>query len=225
MAMVKKDLMLRLIKYKRILLQLQSLGLEKVFSNNLGDAVGVSAALVRKDLSAIQLQGNRRGGYRIDEMITRLNELLGSEDSQEAVVIGVGNLGRALMRHENFYKEGLRIAAGFDLNPREAEVGGMPVYPMEVLPAFISEHDIRVAILCVPGNAAATARDEAIEAGVKGILNFAPIELKSTAECVINNMNSSLEVENLFFLVNSRDAGLDDDGTPVRDAEAGEAVL
>ena len=199
------DYTARLIKYKRILIQLKSLGLEKVFSNNLGDAVGVSPALVRKDFSRLQLnQGNRKGGYNINDLIDSLNEILGTSELQDVVVVGCGNLGKALIKHEAFYKEGINITAGFDINPREAEINGIPIYPMEVLNNYLTQHEIRVAILCVPAGAASHTRDLLLEAKIKGILNFTPVELKSSDECRIQNVNICLELENLFFQISEK---------------------
>ena len=201
--MVRKDFMLRLMKYKRVLIQLRSLGLERVFSNNLGDAIGISAALVRKDLARIELQGNRRGGYSIDAMLERLNRLLGGQEAQEAILIGCGNLGRALLNHEAFYKEGIKLVAGFDITPPSREIGGIPILTMDNLDAFVQERNVKVALLTVPAAAAAEARDLLLRSGIRGILNFAPMELKCPGECVIHNVNIGLEIENLFFLVNS----------------------
>ncbi len=201
--MVRKDFMLRLMKYKRILIQLRSLGLERVFSNNLGDAIGISAALVRKDLARIELHGNRRGGYSIDAMLERLNRLLGGKDAQEAILVGCGNLGKALLNHDAFHKEGIKLIAGFDLYPARENIGGIPIYSVDNIEPFVRERLTKVAILTVPAAAAAEVRDRLIQAGIRGILNFAPMELKCSGDCVIHNVNIGLEIENLFFLVNS----------------------
>ncbi len=202
-AMVRKDFMLRLMKYKRILIQLRSLGLERVFSNNLGDAIGISAALVRKDLARIELQGNRRGGYSIDSMLDRLNRLLGGQETQEAILIGCGNLGRALLNHDAFYKEGIKLIAGFDTAPPGKEIGGIPIFPLENLENFVANHNAKVALITVPASAAADIRDRVLRSGIRGVLNFAPVELKCSGNSVIHNVNIGLEIENLFFLVNS----------------------
>ena len=201
--MVRKDFMLRLMKYKRILIQLRSLGLERVFSNNLGDAIGISAALVRKDLARIELHGNRRGGYSIDAMLERLNRLLGGKDAQEAILVGCGNLGKALLNHDAFHKEGIKLIAGFDLYPARENIGGIPIYSVDNIEPFVRERLTKVAILTVPAAAAADVRDRLIQVGIRGILNFAPMELKCSGDCVIHNVNIGLEIENLFFLVNS----------------------
>jgi len=199
------DYTTRLIKYKRILIQLKSLGLEKVFSSNPGDAVGITPTLVRKDLSRMNLsQGNKKGGYNINELIESLNNLLGTSELQDVVVVGCGNLGKALIKHEAFYKEGINMSAGFDINPREAEINGIPIYPMEVLTNYVTQHKIRVAVLCVPAGAASHTRDLLNEAGIQGILNFTPVELKSTDDMRIQNVNICLEIENLFFQISEK---------------------
>ncbi|MDC7240699.1 MAG: redox-sensing transcriptional repressor Rex [Spirochaetales bacterium] len=196
------DYTTRLIKYKRILIQLKSLGLEKVFSSNLGDAVGISQALVRKDFSRMNLtQGNGKGGYNISELLDSLNRILGTSELQDVIVIGAGNLGKALIKHESFYKEGINISAGFDINPRDAEINGTPIYPMEVLFNYVTQHQIKVAVLCVPAGAASHTRDLLLEAGIMGVLNFTPVELKSTDELRVQNVNICLEIENLFFQI------------------------
>jgi redox-sensing transcriptional repressor len=210
--MVRKDFMLRLMKYKRVLIQLRTAGLERVFSNNLGDAIGISAALVRKDLARIDMQGNRRGGYDIDVMLERLSRLLGGKEAQEAILVGCGNLGRALLNHEAFYKEGIKLVAGFDISPISREIGSIPIYEMERLEDFIKETGAKVALLTVPAAAAADVRDRLLGAGIRGILNFAPMELKCSGDCVIHNVNIGLEIENLFFLVNSQDDRMNREG-------------
>lgn len=198
--MEQKALMVRLLKYKRVLLQLQSVGLEKVFSNNLSDALDISSALVRKDFSHFDIVGNRRGGYNIESVMKRINQLVGDHQLQEAIVIGCGNLGKALISHD-FTKEGIKIAAGFDINPTVPEINGIPIYPMEVVKHFVMEHHIEVGIISVPISVATQTRDMMAQAGIRGILNFSPIELKSCDSCIINNVNIGLEMENLFFLI------------------------
>lgn len=204
----------RLIKYKRILIQLKSLGLERVFSSNLGDAIGINPTLVRKDFSRMNLiQGNRKGGYNINDLIDSLNNILGTTELQDVVVIGCGNLGKALIKHEAFYKEGINISAGFDSNPREAEIKGIPIYPMEVLKNYVTQHEIRVAVLCVPAGAASHTRDLLSDAGIQGILNFTPVELKSSEEQMVQNVNICLEIENLFFQISSKGQAMRQTGT------------
>ncbi|MDC7223404.1 MAG: redox-sensing transcriptional repressor Rex [Spirochaetales bacterium] len=189
------------MKYKRVLLQLKSLGLDRVYSNNLGDALEISAALVRKDFAHFKIEGNRRGGYSINRVLERLNHLLGDSGLQEIVIVGCGNLGKALLNHD-YIREGFRITAGFDINPTQAELNNIPLYPLEILKPYVLEHHIQVGIISVPSSAAMQTSEMMINCGIKGILNFSPLQLKSRVECRIHNVNIGLEIENLFFMVN-----------------------
>jgi redox-sensing transcriptional repressor len=199
---MNKELVLRLLKYKRLLQQLKSLGFIKVFSNNLGDAIGVSPALVRKDFSVLSLSGNKRGGYHIDTLVERLNEVLGKNEKQDVVLVGCGKIGTALMQYREFERQGIRIVAGFDRDPQNVEnPTKTPVFTDRQLEEYVAKHDIRIAVVAVPEESAADVAERLQQAGLKGILNFAPVELKSSDQCIINNVNIGLELENLFFMV------------------------
>lgn len=202
--MEQKDLMLRLLKYKRMLLQFKSMGLSRIYSNNLGDALGISASLVRKDFSHFNIQGNRRGGYSVNLVLVSLNRLLGDKGLHEAVLVGCGNLGKALINHD-FIREGFRLTAAFDINPPEAEINHIPIYPMEVLKNYVKEHHILVGVLAVPFSSATQTSEMMERAGLRGILNFAPLDLRSNKDCLIHNVNIGLEIENLFFLLHQQD--------------------
>ncbi len=200
---MNKLLILRLSKYKRVTQKLKTLGFEKVFSNNLGDALGITPALVRKDLSRIDLPGNKRGGYNIDVLLDRLNTVLGLEEKQRIIIVGCGKIGTALMQYKEFAKEGISVVAGFDIAPEKfRNSGNIPIYDIQELPNFVQEQNIKVAILSVPDAAAARALDIVTRSGIKGVLNFAPVDLKAPLGCIIHNVNIGLEIENLTYLVN-----------------------
>jgi len=197
-----KGIVLRLAKYKRVLQKLKSLGFVKVFSNNLGDAIGITPALVRKDLSYINLPGNKRGGYCIETLLDRLNEILGNMDSLHIVIVGCGKIGSALMQYREFAKEGISITAGFDINPDKVDKNpGIPIYHVEELPEFVSSRNIHIGIIAVPDSAASQVLDMMTKAGIHAVLNFAPVELKGNEKCIIQNVNISLEIENLYYVL------------------------
>ncbi len=208
---MNKELIIRLSKYKRLLHKLKALGLERVFSNNLGDAIGVAPALVRKDFSVLNLPGNKRGGYEIEVLIEQLDRILGKDKPQEVIIVGCGRIGIALMRYDEFTTEGIKVVAGFDINPDKiSDTQDVPIYHINELEDFVTKHDIQVGIITVPDTAAATVLDQMVEAGIKGILNFASIELKRTKRaqdlspvgCLIQNVNIGLELEQLFYQIN-----------------------
>ncbi|MFP4329828.1 MAG: redox-sensing transcriptional repressor Rex [Spirochaetaceae bacterium] len=219
---INRGIVLRLAKYLRVLQKLKSLGFVKVFSNNLGDAVGVTPAVVRKDFSQINIPGNKRGGYNVDTLIENIIEVLGKDELQDIIVVGYGNIGHALINYRDFQIEGINVAACFDVRPemvdREADV---PILPMNEVQSFIREHGVQVAALAVPDNAATEVFDLLIEAGIRGVLNFTSVEVKCAGKCdmhncpikcVVQNVNIGLEIENLFYLVNMRNLnGCDDE--------------
>ena len=209
---MNKELILRLSKYKRLLFKLKALGLERVFSNNLGDAIGVAPSLVRKDFSILSLAGNKRGGYDIDTLIEKLDIVLGRDKPQEVIVAGCGRIGTALMQYEEFKNEGIKIIAGFDIAPENvSKTSGVPIYNIKEMKEFIEKNDTRVGIIAVPDSEAAATLDTMVNAGIRGVLNFASIELRvnnkgeidnSKTTCTIHNINICLELEHLFYQVN-----------------------
>ncbi len=198
-----KNCIIRLSRYKNALYRLQALGFVKVFSDNLADAVGVTASQVRKDFSIFGISGNKKGGYQIDLLLEKLNSILGKDQLQKVIVIGAGHIGSALMRYRGFEKEGIKIIAGFDIDPAKINRSNViPVLPLDEAKGFIKAQGIKIAILAVPDIAAQEVSEEISAAGIKGILNFAPLRLKDIEGCVINNVNLEIELENLIYFVN-----------------------
>lgn len=208
---LNNPMILRLARYLRVLQELKSLGLVRVFSNNLGDAIGATPAVVRKDFSVIGVVGNKRGGYLIDPMIERLTTVLGKRESEDVIVVGCGRIGTALITYHEFEREGIRIVAGFDENPdRLRTEGPVPILPMEQLPEFVARTEVEVAVLAVPDAVATGVFERMVLAGIRGVLNFTSVELKCknacddtscAEECTVQNVNIGLEIENLVYLV------------------------
>jgi redox-sensing transcriptional repressor len=204
--MSTRSRILRLSRYKNAAIRLKSLNFVKVFSDNLGDATGVTASQVRKDFSIFGISGNRRGGYQVDELLAQLNKVLGKDKPQKFIVVGVGNLGRALINYPGFGKSEIRIVAGFDIDPakynRKADA---PILPLDELAGFAKANEVELAIIAVPDFAAQGVFEKLIKAGIKGVLNFAPIRLKSDNNAtVVHNLNLETEFENLIYFVNTK---------------------
>ncbi len=199
-----KNCILRLSRYKNALYRFKSLGFFKIFSDYLADAVGVTSAQVRKDFSLFGISGNKRGGYQIDTLIEKLNDILGKNELQKVIMAGAGNLGSALMKYKNFEKEGIKIVAAFDIDPSKLNSRlPIPVYALDDLEKFVKENEIKIGIISVPDIAAQLALDIMIRAGIRGVLNFAPIQLKTSGDCIVSNVNLELELENLIYFVNA----------------------
>jgi redox-sensing transcriptional repressor len=166
--------------------------------------VGVTASQVRKDFSLFGICGNKKGGYQINELLKKLNNILGKDKIQKVVVAGVGNIASALMKYKGFAQEGIKIAAGFDIDPSKMDRNSsIPILHLKELKRFVRQNNINIGIIAVPDIAAQQVADQMHQAGIKGILNFAPIRIKTTNGCVVNNVNLELELENLIYFVNA----------------------
>jgi redox-sensing transcriptional repressor len=189
--------------YRNALIRLKALNFVKVYSDNLADAARVTAAQVRKDFSILGISGKRRGGYQVDELITEISAILGKDTVQKFIVIGIGNIGRALLNYPGFKKNDIELVAGFDIDVskhnREAKV---PILPLEELGEFVKNNEIRFGIISVPDFAAQEVLEIMLKVGIRGILNFAPIYLKEPIDCVVHNLNFETELENIIYFTN-----------------------
>ena len=137
-SVLNQGIVLRLARYLRVLEQLKTLGFVKIFSNNLGDAIGVTPAVVRKDFSTLNIPGNKRGGYNVDVLISEISSVLGKKEVQQIIVVGCGRIGGALTAYREFPKEGIQIAAGFDTDPEKLDSNAdIPVLPLSDLKEFV----------------------------------------------------------------------------------------
>ena len=203
-----KNSIIRLSKYKDALYRLKNLGFVKVFSDNLADAVGVTASQVRKDFSIFGISGSKRGGYQIDQLIEKLNQILGKNIIQKVIIAGLGNIGMALMKYRGFEKEGINIVAMFDIDPAKFDRNAkVPILPLDEMKEYIRVNNIKMGIIAVPDVAAQQVLDVMLGAGIKGVLNFAPIRLRAGSDAVINNVNLISELENVMYFVNTMEKG------------------
>ncbi len=201
--MPNKSCIIRLSMYRNALMRLKALNFVKVFSDNLADAARVTAVQVRKDFSLFNISGKRRGGYLVDELISQISTILGKDKVQKFIVIGIGNIGRALLHYPGFKKNEIELVAGFDIDTSKHNMDAkVPILPLEELSDFVKENGIRFGIIAVPDFAAQEALEVMLRSGIRGILNFAPICLKEPPECVVHNLNLETELENIIYFTN-----------------------
>lgn len=176
---VSKATVSRMPAYLRYLKGEAGKGVEYVSSAAIAKDLGLSAVGVRKDLALVSSRpGKPRFGFEIRILIEDIEKFLGYHRWTNAVIIGAGGLGRAILAYEGFENYGIHVIAAFDASPAKVgAVGGKPVYPMEQLRDIARRNSIRVAILTVPRGAAQEACDAIVEAGIGAILNFAPVHL------------------------------------------------
>ena len=193
----------RLSVYLRCLHRLENNRIHTVSSEVLAKAAGVKSTQLRKDLTYFGQFGTRGLGYDVKQLIEMISERLGTKSLQPVVIVGIGNLGRALLSYRGFEREGFEVMGAFDVQsgrfPKEVPI---QVQSMKVMPKVIDEHLVKMAILCVPPTAAQEVTNQLIEYGVVAILNFAPIVLSVPDEVTVNNVNLAMELENLSYFIN-----------------------
>ena len=190
----------RLLRYRMGLMRLKSMGIEKVFSYTLGDEIGVSAELVRKDFSKYGIKGRRRGGYDIEELLIALEKIFGKDKVQNVIIVGMGNMGKALAQYKGFSDHQMNIVAGFDIDPAKLNKKfNIPVYPMSHLVDVVDAFNVSLAVLAVPEMAAQQVTDSLVYNGIVAILNLAPVMLKVPDNVMVNNVNLMVELERLMY--------------------------
>ena len=193
----------RLSVYLRCLQRLKANAIRTVSSDALAAAAGVKPTQLRKDLTYFGQFGTRGLGYDVQQLAKMITDLLGTNSLQPVILVGVGNLGLALLSYRGFEREGFEIIAAFDVEPerkREKQVS-QPIYGMDRLPALVRERGVRMAILSVPAVVAQEVTNQIVEAGITGILNFAPLVLQVPEEVTVNNVNLAIELENLSYFI------------------------
>ena len=193
----------RLSLYLRHLEGLLRDGAGTVSSGQLGEPLGVTDAQVRKDLAYLGHLGQAGIGYPTQELITALRHALGVDRSWTVVLVGVGNLARALLRYRGFHQRGFRIVALFDADAEKVgqQVDGLTIQGVAQIPELVAGWGVDLGVLTVPSEAAQGVADALVTAGVKGILNFAPTILRLPARVSLVSVDLTVQLEQLAFLV------------------------
>lgn len=177
----------RLPRYYRHLNDLHQAGVERISSNALGNSLGLTASQIRQDLSCFGEFGQQGYGYNVNTLRDEVADILGMNRGHTAVILGVGNLGRALMENFHFDRSGVALAAAFDVAPEVVghQVSGIPVYHVDQLEEYLAHQPTSIGVLTVPGRVAPGIANRLVQAGVKGIWNFTNIELSLDAPDVV----------------------------------------
>ncbi len=193
----------RLSLYLRCLHRLKSNAIRTVSSEALAKAAGVKSTQLRKDLTYFGQFGTRGLGYDVEQLAQMITDLLGTNSLQPVILVGVGNLGLALLSYRGFEQEGFEIVSAFDLDVqrRRNKRVAQPIYPMEKLAGFVGGRGVKMAIVTVPASSAQDVTNSLVQAGITGILNFAPIVLSVPEDVMVNNVNLAIELENLSYFI------------------------
>jgi redox-sensing transcriptional repressor len=194
----------RFSSYVRCLARLRQDGLRTVSSEGLAKAAGVKPTQLRKDLTYLGQFGTRGLGYEVEQLCEMMSELLGINSLRPVILVGVGNLGLALLSYRGFEQEGFEIIACFDndLHRHRGRQVRQPIYGMDKVAEIARTHQVRMAILTVPPTSAQDVANHLVESGITGILNFAPVVLDLPPGTMVHNVNLAIELENLSYFIN-----------------------
>jgi redox-sensing transcriptional repressor len=195
----------RLSLYLRELESQAETGRRTISSRQLGESLGLTDAQVRKDLAYFGQFGHPGIGYHVPELTTEIRRILGTDRLWAAALVGVGNIGRAVMSYGRLRGKGFEIIAAFDNSPDivGTTVAGCLVQPMEELSTAVRAREIHMALLAVPASAAQDVTDRLVDAGVSGILNFAPFRLQVPDSVSIVSVDLTVSLEQLAFRVSA----------------------
>jgi redox-sensing transcriptional repressor len=162
---------------------------------------GATAAQVRRDLMAVGYMGTSIRGYAVEELTKSIGSFLDDPQGQTAALVGIGNLGRAILSYFTGRRPNLSIVAAFDVDPNKISrvIHGCRCYPLEELELVAREHDIRLGVLTVPAAAAQTVAESMVRAGIRGILNFAPAPLKAPAGVYVEDIDMTMSLEKVAY--------------------------
>ena len=202
---ISKSVLKRLPGYLSYLKGMPENSPTHISATALANALGMGEVQVRKDLAMVSDGGRPKIGYLREALIDDIEQFLGYDNTTDAVLIGAGKLGQALLDYKGFQEFGLNILAAFDVEPKmDITEGGKPVYPVEQLESFCKKNKILMGIITVPGDYAQGVADRLVGCGIKAIWNFAPTHLEVPAHILVQyeNMATSLAVLSMHLQAN-----------------------
>ena len=201
--MVPAAVIKRLPKYHRYLEKLLKEDREKISSQQLGELVGVSAPQLRQDLNYFGNFGQQGYGYNVKNLYESLAKVMGIQTENNMVLVGVGNVGQALVNSKDLEKKGFRLSAIFDINPKliGVEINDLVVRDITELKGYIREHDITIGVITVSASSAQEIADIMVEAGINGIWNFCPVDLELPAAVQVENEHLTEGLLRLSFKI------------------------
>ncbi len=192
----------RLPQYIRCLSQLENAGLQTVHSVDLAAHVGVSGAVVRRDLSYVGSYGTRGVGYPVSELRDQVNRALGLATEHRMIVVGIGHMGRALAGYGGFAERGLRVVGLFDIDPEligstagNPQVGMLPILPLADLAAFVHANRVAIGVIATPADAAQSVAETLVGAGVTSILNLSAVHLSVPESVAVRPVDLATEIQ------------------------------
>ena len=206
----KKDISMavirRLPKYHRYLRELLKNDVDRISSKELGEKIGFTASQIRQDLNCFGDFGQQGYGYNVKELLNEISGILGLTKEYKMIIIGAGNIGQAIANYTRFEKLAFNLAGIFDVNPKliGLRIRDVEVKDIDELVEFLKATSVDIGVICVSKNNAQTVADMLVSNGVKGIWNFAPVDLSVPEEIIVENVHLSESLLTLSCLMNDR---------------------
>ena len=197
----------RIPMYYRHLTELEKAGVVRISSQELGERMNLTASQIRQDINCFGGFGQQGYGYHVTNLKERIGEILGLDHQYHVIIVGAGNIGRAVANYAGFAREGFNIQAMFDVSPALVgiDVHGTLVQPMDKLEAWLSTHQVDIAVLSVPSSHAQETADLLVRGGVRAIWNFAPVDLQLPEGVAVNNVHLSDSLHILSYRMNEKE--------------------
>lgn len=193
----------RLSQYRRALLICQENNKSHIFSHEIAKIQHITAVQVRRDLMLIGYSGTLRQGYNIQELVDLIGDIIDTEEMTKVAVMGLGDLGRALVNYFHDKRSKLDIVAIFDVNPDKVGTtfNGVDCYPVEQIPDIVRKENISIGIITVPAKQAPITAGRLVEAGIKGILNYTPTPIQVPEDVYLEELDMITTLEKIAFYV------------------------
>ena len=191
----------RLPRYRRYLNELRKKGVDKISSNEFSNLIGYTASQIRQDLNNFGGFGQQGYGYSVEGLYNEISAILGLDREYKMVVVGAGNLGKAIVNHTYYYKTGFVVKGIFEVNPDliGTEINGVEVMDYEGIVEFVEDNNIDIGIICTTKEVAQEVADRLCFAGVRGLWNFAPIDIETPSHVAVENVHISESLHSLAY--------------------------
>ena len=195
--MISEAVIKRLPRYYRLIKQLADGGVERVSSRKIAQVLNITASQVRQDLCNFGGFGQQGYGYDVQKLKNELATIIGLDKQYDLIIVGAGNIGRALAGYKGFKDDGFHVKALFDIEPRCSSINGIKVYDMKELSEYLNQHVVDIAVIATQKDSAKSVAQALIAGGVKSIWNFAPVELEVPSDITVESISMS---ESLYLL-------------------------
>ena len=203
-AKISNAVIKRLPRYRRYLKELRKKGVDKISSNEFSSLIGYTASQIRQDLNNFGGFRQQGYGYSVDGLYHEISAILGLDKQYKMVIVGAGNLGQAIVNHTYYYKSGFIVSAIFEVNPKliGLKINDIEVMDYENIVEYVEENKIDIGIICTTMDAAQEVADKLCFAGVKGLWNFAPVDIETPSHVAIENVHITDSLYSLAYHIN-----------------------